>query len=347
MDEEPALVLDGVHAGHPGTPVLSGVDLAVPAGTLTAVLGGSGCGKTTLLRTVAGFHPAERGSIRLGGRLVAGDGVAVAPERRRVGLVSQEGALFGHLDVAANVGFGLDRRARRGDRIGEVLELVGLAGYGDRMPAELSGGQQQRVALARALAPAPALVLLDEPFVALDAGLRAEVRGQVRDALTAAGATAVLVTHDQQEALGTADLVAVLRGGRVVQCAPPRTLYDSPADVGVGSFVGDAVVLAADVADGAAGTVLGRIPVPAGTGPGQLLLRPEQLRLRAPDGDREPTAKVSDVVFHGPDATVVLDLDGTGLLARVPGRNDVRPGDRVVVEVAGEGRFFPAGHGSG
>ncbi|MBP2367475.1 ABC transporter ATP-binding protein [Pseudonocardia parietis] len=339
--EEPALVLRDVHAGHPGTPVLSGVDLSVPAGTLAAVLGGSGCGKTTLLRAVAGFHPVDRGTVHLDGRLVAGDRVAVAPERRRVGLVSQEGALFGHLDVAANVGFGLDRRARRGDRVSQALDLVGLGGYGERMPAELSGGQQQRVALARALAPAPALVLLDEPFVALDAGLRAEVRGQVRAALTAAGATAVLVTHDQQEALGTADLVAVLRGGRVVQCAPPRTLYHAPADIGVGTFVGDAVVLDAHAAHGTAGTVLGRIPVPAGHGPGRVLLRPEQLRLRTPDGDREPTAKIIDVVFHGPDATAALDLDGIDLLARVPGPSPVRTGDRVAVEVDGHARFFP------
>jgi iron(III) transport system ATP-binding protein len=219
-----ALHIAGVHAGHPGVAVLRGVDLHVPGGALAAVLGGSGCGKTTLLRVVAGFHPLDAGTVRLGGRLVAGDGVDMAPERRRVGLVPQEGALFGHLTVAGNVGFGLDRAARRGGRVQEMLELVGLPGYERRMPAELSGGQQQRVALARALAPSPDVVLLDEPFTALDAGLRSEVRDEVRAALRRAGTTAVLVTHDQQEALGCADVVAVLRDGRVVQAAGPREL---------------------------------------------------------------------------------------------------------------------------
>ncbi|MEQ3549496.1 ABC transporter ATP-binding protein [Pseudonocardia nematodicida] len=345
MDD--ALAVRGLHAGHPGTRVLSGVDLTVPAGAVAAVLGGSGCGKSTLLRTVAGFHPIDRGTVHLDGRLVAGDGVEIPPERRRVGLVAQEGALFGHLDVAANVGFGLDRRARRGPRVGEMLELVGLGGFGGRMPAELSGGQQQRVALARALAPAPALVLLDEPFTALDAGLRAGVRAQVRDALVAAGATAVLVTHDQEEALGIADLVAVLRDGRVAQCAPPRDLYDSPADLGVARFVGDAVVLDAHAAAGTATTALGRIPLgpgPRGTGAGQVLVRPEQLRLRPADGDGEPTAKVTDVDFHGHDAVVRLDLDGTVLQARTPGSVPLRPGDRVLVEVEGTARFFPGPH---
>ncbi|WP_345418460.1 ABC transporter ATP-binding protein [Pseudonocardia xishanensis] len=330
------LAVKGLHAGHPGVPVLHGVDLDIPPGALVAVLGGSGSGKTTLLRCVAGFHPVEAGEIRLGEHVVAGPDVDVPPERRRVGLVPQDGSLFAHLSVAGNVGFGLDRTARRGPRVRELLDLVGLADLGDRMPAELSGGQQQRVALARALAPDPALVLLDEPFSALDAGLRAEVREQVRAALRAAGATAVLVTHDQQEALGVADLVAVLRDGRVVQAAPPRDVYGAPADIGVGAFVGEAVVLAAVVRDGRAETVLGPLPVAAQDGPGRLLLRPEQLRLR-PGGP----ARVREVIFHGHDATVVVDLDGTMLRCRTSEPETPEPGDRSGLEVRGPVRFYP------
>ncbi len=331
-----ALLVRGVRASHPGRPVLHGVDLEVPAGAIVAVLGGSGCGKTTLLRTIAGFHPVDAGTVHLAGRLVAGDGVAVPPERRGVGLVPQDGALFGHLTVAGNVGFGLPRDRRSG-RVEEVLELVGLAGYGRRRPDELSGGQQQRVALARALAPRPALVLLDEPFTALDAGLRAEVREQVCAALRAAGASAVLVTHDQQEALGAADVVAVLAGGRVVQAGPPRELYGNPVDPDVGAFVGEAVLLDATVRDGVATTAVGALPVSGPDGAGRVLLRPEQFRLTAGG-----PATVRDVVFHGHDSTVFVELDGTLLRCRTAGPGAPVVGDRVGVGVEGAARYYPS-----
>jgi iron(III) transport system ATP-binding protein len=354
----PALHVQGLVAGYPGRPVLHGVDLEVPPGALLAVLGGSGSGKTTLLRTIAGFHPADAGTVHLAGTPVAGEGVDVPPERRRVGLVPQDGALFGHLTVAGNVAFGLSRAERRGHRVAEMLELVGLSGYERRMPAELSGGQQQRVALARALAPRPALVLLDEPFTALDAGLRADVREQVRAALRAAGATAVLVTHDQQEALGCADLVAVLRDGRVAQCGPPRLLYDEPADVRVGTFLGEAVVLPATVRGGRAVTVLGAFPADVPDGPGHVLLRPEQLCIgplangRGPGADPMVPAPViskavvTEVVFHGHDTTVILTLegpgDGTVVRCRTAERHGPAVGERVGVTVRGDARFYPA-----
>ena len=213
------LVVRGLEKSFGSVRVLEELDLVVPAGRLAAVLGPSGCGKTTLLRIVAGFETADRGTVVLAGVQVAGPGVHLPPERRRVGVVPQEGALFPHLTVAGNVGFGLSRAQRRAGRIDELLGLVGLGGFGHRMPYEFSGGQQQRIALARALAPEPALVLLDEPFSALDTGLRAAVREDVRSALRAAGATAVLVTHDQEEALSMADLVAVM--GVATSLRPP------------------------------------------------------------------------------------------------------------------------------
>lgn len=317
--------------------MLHGVDLDVAAGAVVAVLGGSGSGKTTLLRVVAGFHPVDAGSVHIAGRLVAGSGTDVAAEHRGVGLVPQDGALFGHLTVAGNVAFGLPRRPGRDARVAEVLELVGLPDHARRRPGELSGGQQQRVALARALAPRPALVLLDEPFTALDAGLRAEVREQVCAALRAAGAAAVLVTHDQQEALGAADVVAVLAHGRVVQAGSPRELYSAPVDPEVGAFVGEAVLLTATVRDGVAGTVVGPLPVSGPDGPGRVLLRPEQLRLR-PGGP----AVVREVVFHGHDSTVLVDLDGTLLRCRTAGSEPPAVGARVGVAVAGAARFYPA-----
>ena len=340
------LVVHGVSKNFGSTAVLRHVDLTVPQGALAAVLGPSGCGKTTLLRLVAGFDTADAGEVMIGGRVVVGAGVALPPERRRVGMVPQEGALFPHLSVGANVGFGLPR-GQRSRRVAEMLELVGLGGYATRMPAELSGGQQQRVALARALAPNPALVLLDEPFSALDTGLRAALREDVRAALRATGATAVLVTHDQQEALSIADLVAVLRDGEVVQAGTPVDLYRAPADLDVATFVGEAVLLdavrrGADAADCALGTLPVRVPTPAAGSRGTVVLRPEQLRLGPPD--RGVPARVESVVFYGHDALVRLALaDGAvPVTARTMGAHHLHTDDEVGLTVSGPVSFFPA-----
>lgn len=320
-------------AGYGGEPVLREVDLDVPEGGLLAVLGPSGCGKTTLLRVLAGFHPVHSGEVWLGERHLTS---AVPPERRGIGIVPQEGALFPHLDVAGNVGFGLSRTERRGGRVEELLELVGLAGFGSRMPAQLSGGQAQRVALARALAPRPGVVLLDEPFSALDAGLREELRADVRATLRAAGATALLVTHDQEEALGIADLVAVLRNGSVAQLGTPQEVYASPSDLGVALFVGEAVTFGGVARAGQVETPLGVLPT-SGDGYGTVLLRPEQLLL----GSAGVRSTVDDVLFHGHDATVLLRLaDGTRVRSRVQGQVPVRAGDSISVSVDGPALFF-------
>jgi iron(III) transport system ATP-binding protein len=337
------LVVRGLTKSFGTTRVLEGVDLTVRSGSLTAVLGPSGCGKSTLLRIVAGFERSDAGTVVLGGREVSGGRAGwVPPERRRVGVVPQEGALFGHLDAASNVAFGLSRRdPQRRRRVAELLELVGLAGLGNRMPSELSGGQQQRVALARALAPQPEVVLLDEPFSALDAGLRASVRADVVAALRDARATAVLVTHDQEEALSTADQVALLSGGTIVQAGSPRELYWHPVNAAVAQFVGDANLIDAEVVDGELKTELGALE-PLG-GPrwvsgavGRALVRPEQVRLDAIGGIR---ATVVETVFYGHDAVIRLDLAGRALLSRTQG---VLPmaGEQVRVKVSGPVTFY-------
>ncbi len=345
------LVVRGLDKAFDGPPVLSGLDLTVPRGALAAVLGPSGCGKTTLLRVVAGFEAADRGEVVIGGRTVAGPGVHLPPERRKVGVVPQEGALFPHLCVAGNVGFGLRRGPGRAGRVDEMLDLVGLAGFGSRMPHELSGGQQQRVALARALAGEPALVLLDEPFNALDTGLRNAVRDDIRTALRAAGTTAVLVTHDQQEALSMADLVAVMREGRVVQAAVPTDVYTAPHDVGVATFVGGAAVLDATADYGTARCVLGPLPLRAGdeaaAGPGTVVVRPEQIVI-GPAGVGVP-ARVTGSVFYGHDAMVRLTVNGgdaaaapVDLIARTLGPHGLDEHAEVGLSVLGTVSFFPS-----
>ncbi|MFF3689702.1 ABC transporter ATP-binding protein [Streptomyces sp. NPDC002187] len=350
MNDTNALHVEGLTKSYgAGEPVLRGLELAVPAGALAALLGPSGCGKTTMLRIVAGFLRADAGTVRLGDRLLTGPGVHLTPERRRIGIMPQEGALFPHLSVARNVAFGLigvDRAERR--RItAEMLELVGLADYGDRMPHELSGGQQQRVALARALAPRPQLVLLDEPFNALDSALRAGLRADVRAALRATGATAVLVTHDQQEALSTADLVAVVRDGQVAQCATPQDLYRYPADPWIAGFVGDAVLLPGTVAgDGSALTALGAVPLaapPNGLRAGTVLLRPEQLRLTDADSEGAVRGTVTDVSYFGHDAMVTVAVEGHEIPVgiRIVGPLPCRPGEKTGVRIEGEASLHP------
>jgi iron(III) transport system ATP-binding protein len=320
--------------------VLRGIDLTVPEQSMTAILGPSGCGKTTLLRLIAGFEVPDSGEILLGEQVVCGGGRFVAPQHRRVGYVPQEGALFPHLDVADNITFGLTGRERRsGHRVEELLELVGLdPGVRLRFPHQLSGGQQQRVALARALAPGPSLILLDEPFSSLDAGLREGTGRAVVQALKATATTAVLVTHDQSEALSLADQVAVMRDGTIAQVGTPHEVYRAPADLGVAEFVGAAVVVDAELADGTASSDLGPLSVMAGvgTGPARLLVRPEQIQLAA-SSQEGVEARVVDVSYFGHDAAVRLQVLASGRMvtARVLGLSVPLPDSLVRLSVTG------------
>jgi iron(III) transport system ATP-binding protein len=303
------IVLTGLYKSFGAHPVLTGVDLQVSAGSLTAILGPSGSGKTTLLRLMVGFERADAGTISIGDVLADGPCVHLPPERRRIGYVPQEGSLFPHLTVAGNVGFGLTVGQRRSGKVDAMLETVGLGGLGRRYPHQLSGGQQQRVALARALAIEPAVVLLDEPFASLDAHLRASVRADVQEIFSRAGITAVLVTHDQDEALSTADRVAVLRDGTIAQCAPPEDLYRRPADPGLARFVGEANLLSGVVRGGVVETPFGTLSLDPAAGLGAtgqvtVLIRPEQIDMR-PNGPGN-TARVISHRYHGHDAVLAV-----------------------------------------
>ncbi len=312
----PILEIAGIAKSFGGHRVLHDVDLQLAAGTITAIVGASGCGKTTLLRIVAGFETPDAGTVSIAGRRVAGAGTATPAHRRDIGYVAQDGALFPHLTVGQNIAYGLSGGvARTRGRVTELLQTVSLdESYAGRRPHELSGGQQQRVALARALARRPALMLLDEPFSALDTGLRASTRKAVAELLTEAHVTTLLVTHDQEEALSIADQVAVMRDGRFTKVGTPQQVYLHPEDRFTAEFLGDCVLLACHVTSGVAECALGRLPVraPAADGPATLMLRPEQLVATAV-ADDERSAGIATVLaseFRGHDVLLTVDPGG-------------------------------------
>jgi iron(III) transport system ATP-binding protein len=329
---------------------LDRIDLDVVAGSRTAIVGPSGSGKTTLLRIIAGFEQPDVGQVVLEGETLA-DGPAIVPAHRRgIGIVSQDGALFPHLSVADNIGFGMERGTpNRETLIHDLVDMVELdRTMLDRRPHQLSGGQQQRVALARALARKPRLMLLDEPFSALDTGLRENMRKAVSRVLQNAGITAILVTHDQAEALSFADQVAVLRDGRLVQAGTPQTLYLNPVDRETATFLGDAILMQAEVADGFADCLLGRIEADTKDrrGRADIMLRPEQLRLTAMIEGPEPlqtcSAKVVDVEFGGAVCAVTLALGGAPLVVKSSGVGLPAVGSTVQVAVLGKAHVFEA-----
>ncbi|MFI9406757.1 ABC transporter ATP-binding protein [Nocardia sp. NPDC052316] len=324
--------------------VLGGITLTVPDRTSTAVVGSSGCGKTTLLRVIAGFEAPDAGSVAIGSETVARDRFSVPPQRRNIGYVAQDGALFPHLTVGQNIAYGLrggfHGRRNGKHRVDELLDMVSLdPSYAERRPHQLSGGQQQRVALARALARKPEVMLLDEPFSALDAGLRATTRQAVADTLRAAGMTSILVTHDQEEALCFAEQVAVMRDGRFTQVGAPEEVYAAPKDLFTARFLGDCVLLDAVVDDDVAKCVLGRVPVQKGapTGRVTIMVRPEQLVAHEVSTGEPDSGVVRDVEFRGADVMLTIALDGRGDAVRVRRASVAAPaaGRRVRLEVLG------------
>ncbi|CAN5606856.1 ABC transporter ATP-binding protein [soil metagenome] len=337
---EPVLRCHDVFKRFGRVSALDGFSLELGSGTLLALLGPSGCGKTTALRIMAGFERPDSGEVWVGDRRVAGDGAWVDPERRRIGMVFQDWALFPHLDVWHNVAFGCRRDEEW--RVEQVLEMVHLVGLEHRMPHELSGGQQQRVALARALAPSPEVVLLDEPFSNLDASLRTRVRTEVREVLREAKATAIFVTHDQEEALSMADEIAVMSAGRVLQVGTPHQVYGAPADRTVAALVGEANFFGAEVTDGRAHTPFGSLSAPGlADGSVEIMVRPEGIHL---ERDDEAGARIVHAEFYGHDQLVTARLpDASTVDVRLLGpRPDLGVGARVRVSVSAPVHLFRA-----
>lgn len=342
-----SLQLTGVNRSFGDTTVLSALDLEVADGECLALLGESGSGKSTLLRLICGLDRADSGEIRVGDQVVSGPGTHVPAERRDVGMVFQDGALFGFLSVTRNVGFGLERAQRKGGpRVDEMLDLVGLSGLGDRDPDELSGGQRQRVALARALAPQPSVVLLDEPLSNLDAALRHRLRREIRRIISDLGITTIIVTHDRDEAFELGDRVAVLAGGSIVDVGSPEEIYENPASAVVAQATGDASFMKVTVLDGGVDSPWGRLSVssprvspqtPAATRSpeARLLIRPEHLHLADPgDVARGPAiavdARVETVTFEGSTTAVVAQLiSGETVALRHLGPPSVARGDSI------------------
>jgi iron(III) transport system ATP-binding protein len=321
-----AIRLDGVTKRYGDVAAVRGATLEVAGGEMLALLGPSGCGKTTLLRTIAGFERPEGGSIEVGGRVVAGERWS-PPEARGVGMVFQDYALFPHLTVAENVGFGLARRERAA-RVPTLLALVDLCGLGARYPHELSGGQQQRVALARALAPAPRVVLLDEPWSNVDPQLRSALRAEVAAVLRPLRVTAILVTHDREEAFSVADRVALMRDGAIVQVGTPEELYFAPVDRWAAEFLGAGNVLTADAREGVAHTPLGAVATNGAAGAVELLVRPELVGLAPhPDGDGEVVGRE----FRGHDVFYRVRVNGLEVVSQRPSNEIVPLGARVEV----------------
>lgn len=349
-----ALELHALYKSFANVRALDNVSLSIPAGSRTAIVGPSGSGKTTLLRMIAGFEFPDRGRIALQGDWLVDETRAVPAHLRNIGYVPQDGALFPHLSVAANIGFGLSGdRAFRRRRISELLEMVSLdESMGERWPHELSGGQQQRVALARALAQNPGIMLLDEPFSALDTGLRSSMRKAVSKLLSDAGITTILVTHDQAEALSFADQLAVMRQGKLVQAGSPMALYRHPVDEETAVFLGDAIILPAWVEGDIATCELGSMPVlkPRRQGAAQILLRPEQLTVVTHDAAESgpySVGRVTDIDFTGSSCILTLELAARTtaggeqiphrtLNVRNPGINIPPLGSTVRLSTAGE-----------
>jgi iron(III) transport system ATP-binding protein len=325
--------------------ILDDLTFSLAEGQIAALLGPSGCGKTTLLRSIAGLIQPSDGTIRFGKQLVSLSSLVMPSHKRKIGYVPQEGALFPHLSVADNIGFGLDRSVFTKDQIRqttkEMLNLIGLQGFENRMPNQLSGGQQTRVALARALAIKPAIVLLDEPFSALDAALRGDLRTDVIDLLRKSNATAILVTHDREEALVSADVVALMRDGQIIQQGSPESVYSTPISPAMAISTGDALVLdASKMADGTTSYLLSPKTNSTLVELGHIVIRPEEIKLDRNLSGAQSVGRISKIDYYGHDAMVTLDCAGQVLKVRIPGPFDYAVGEEVSLEHAGPVRYF-------
>jgi iron(III) transport system ATP-binding protein len=333
-----ALVLESVCVAYGDVCAVDTVSLSLQAGSIGCLLGPSGCGKTSLLRAIAGFERPRSGTIHLHGELISGPGLHQPPERRRVGMVFQDFALFPQHTVAGNVGFGLRRQPapERAARVAQMLELVGLSGYAGAMPHELSGGQQQRVALARALAPRPRILLLDEPFSGLDAELREDLAAEVRMLLKRDGTTAILVTHDQQEAFTLADDITLMRSGRIAQRGSAAELYAHPRDRFVAAFIGRGSVLSLTVGDDRSLTPALGTSAPGSWPAGRLevVIRPEQVRCGLEGCGGDLTLPVLSRSYHGNHFRYRVRLaDGQQLECEAPPELLLEPGELLSVSV--------------
>lgn len=339
--KEPAIACQDLVKFYGTVAAVRGVTFSVVQGSCLVLLGPSGGGKTTVLRLIAGLEAPDRGMVTVGGRPMAGPGIFVPPERRSTGLVFQDFALFPHLTVEQNVGYGVRDRGSRSQRVLQALRLVGLENLRRRMPSELSGGEQQRVALARALAPEPQVLLLDEPFSNLDAGLRSQLRSDVRRILKESGATTIFVTHDQEEALCVADEAAVMLDGKIVQQAKPQELYERPANVAVAAFLGETNFLAGRASGLFADCEAGRFSISEERrGEIILLLKKDRISL-LPDPDGP--GRVVSVEYFGAYRLARCELpSGKILTARLEGALDVRPGRPVRIGLKGPAAAFPA-----
>lgn len=335
------VLIDGVTVNLGGGTVVRDAHLDVDAGQVLALLGPSGCGKTTLLRSIAGLQEHDGGSISIGEKVVSDARTFVAPERRRVGMVFQDGGLFPHLSVKQNVGFGLRHHDNPTQRVNEMLDLVSMSDFGDRLPGTLSGGQRQRIAVARALAPEPSVLLLDEPFSALDAGLRVQIRREVKRLIAALGITTIVVTHDQEEAFAMGEHIAVMANGAIEQVGTPAELYESPSTPWVAEFVGDGARFVGRYNGTSVSTPFGDVPAHTAAAPLTVgsdvvvIVRPEQLLLTA-----GTAGVVADVEYYGHDVRYDIVLtDGRAATVRSV-RPDFATGDHV--DVAFDGSSVPA-----
>lgn len=336
------LVLNGVTRHFGRVAALQDVSLELGAGQVLCLVGHSGCGKSTLLRSIAGIETLDEGSIAIDGTLMSGEDVFVEPEHRRIGFMFQDYALFPHLSVRDNVGFGLGRlpRGERASRVSDTLRRIGIEALADRYPHMLSGGEQQRVALARALAPQPRLLLMDEPFSNLDRGLRDRVRQETLSIVRDLGMTAVVVTHDPEEALAIGDMVALMQKGRLVEAGTGERIYDAPWTAYAARFFSRMNVIPATLAANMLETPLGRFPAPALEGVPTVLLRPQSIAL----AKAGIAARVVDRAVLGEIEEVLVSVEGieTPLMLRGTDRHDVRPGDAVFIAVnAHEVMIFP------